>query len=135
MSFIASGEDSGAWRYPKNDRSRGFVWPLVEIPLNSTATDSVKIIIALFYQWQYSRLLEELSKFLDYSVDDSGVKSEGGNGVRLVPWEQWGQQNNKPFLVMILGSTSTTTNTVFGERLRTFMAFNKAIKFLMVCLE
>ena len=50
VSFIAPGEDSGAWRYPKNDRSRGFVWPLVEMPLNSTATDSVNIIIALFYQ-------------------------------------------------------------------------------------
>jgi len=50
VSFISPGEDSGAWRYPKKDRSRGFVWPLVEMPVNSTATDSVKMIIALLYQ-------------------------------------------------------------------------------------
>jgi len=73
VSFIAPGEDSGAWRFPKKDRSRGFVWPLVEVPVNSTPTDSVKMIIALFYQRQESRLLAELSKVMDYSGDDSGV--------------------------------------------------------------
>ena len=50
VSFVAPGEDSGAWRYPKKDRSRGFVWPLVEVPVNSTATGSVKLIVAVFYQ-------------------------------------------------------------------------------------
>jgi hypothetical protein len=50
VSFIAPGEDSWAWRYPKKDRSRGFVWPVVEKPVNSIATDSVKMIIAFFYQ-------------------------------------------------------------------------------------
>jgi len=73
---------------------------------------------------------------MDYYGDDSGVNLKVGNGVlRLVPWEQWGQQNSKHFLVTTLGSTSTTINNVFGERLRSFMDFNKAIKFLMTCLE
>jgi len=41
--------------------------------VNSAATDSVKMIIALFYQRQESRLLAEMSKVMNYSGDDSGV--------------------------------------------------------------
>jgi hypothetical protein len=74
------------------------------MPVNSIATDSVKMIIALLYQWQYSRLLAELSKFWDYSGDDSGVNlkeatvsfvsfresNEANKTANFFLWRYWG---------------------------------------------
>lgn len=47
VSFIATGEEWGL--AIAEERGRGFVWPLVKMPVNYTATDSGKMIFALLY--------------------------------------------------------------------------------------
>jgi hypothetical protein len=50
MSFICSGEDSGAWGYQKKQGSNVFVWPYVDMPVEITVMESAKMLIALFYR-------------------------------------------------------------------------------------
>jgi hypothetical protein len=43
------------------------------MPVEITVMESAKMLIALFYRWQQSRLLAEITTFFDSTGDDSGV--------------------------------------------------------------